>query len=225
MGNDQFFELFIGPRVVKKDYHGKTKGEIPVYSADMETPFAWDNTSNIEDWSHDFVLWGIDSNLFRFRVMPKGTKFRNTDHCGCARILDAQIDASYLHHRLIAFAVSSTLDRQLRPSLRTMRKVAIRFPVAVDKRGKPLSKSPNKITSDGPSTIPLLDLKVQQQIADFYDTFDSVKRELAERMKRLAELELEPLRIGASITVVITWGSHDSSIWEGCYRRGWSCCV
>ncbi len=74
-----------------------------------------------------------------------------------------------------------------------MRKVGIRFPVARDKKGKPLFKTANISKPGAPDRIPCLDLKVQQQIASVYDTFDAVKTELAERMKRLAELELDPL--------------------------------
>jgi type I restriction enzyme M protein len=194
LGNRQFFDLFIGERVLRKQYHGKSKGPIPVWSADMDKPFQWDTTSNIKEFDHDCVLWGIDSNLFKFRVIPKGDKFRTTDHCGCIRIIDPNIDASYLRHRLIAFAVASTLDRELRPNLATMRKAVIRFPVAVDKHGKPKTKpAARRENLEDPERVPHLDLKMQREIAAFYDTFDAAKRELAERMRQLAELELEPL--------------------------------
>lgn len=74
LGNTEFFELFIGERVKRKDYHGKPKGPIPVWSADMEVPFAWDTTSNIKDFESDFVLWGIDSDLFEFKVIRRKGK-------------------------------------------------------------------------------------------------------------------------------------------------------
>lgn len=194
LGNPEHFELFIGERRLRAQYHGQEKGPVPVWSADMEEPFAWGSDSNIQDFNNDFVLWGIDSNLFEFRVIRRGNTFRTTDHCGCIRVLDPNIDASYLRHRLVAFAVSSTLDRELRPNLTTMRRVSIRFPVVVDVGGVARTRPAiGAATNPTPVQVPLLDLGVQRQIAGFYDTFDAVKRELAERMKRLAALELEPL--------------------------------
>lgn len=191
LGDPEFYELFIGERRLRSLYHGRGKGPIPVWSADMDEPFAWGDDSNIATFDSDFVLWGIDSNLFKFRVIRRGSPFRTTDHCGCVRVLDPNIDASYLRHRLVAFAVSSTLDRELRPNLTTMRQVSIRFPVVVAKNGTPRTRPATGMTLVEP--VPLLDLSVQKQIAAFYDTFDAVKQELATRMKRLAELELEPL--------------------------------
>ncbi|MBA4068205.1 MAG: hypothetical protein C0501_31790, partial [Isosphaera sp.] len=194
LGDGEFFELFIGERVLRKQYHGLPKGTVPVWSADMEKPFAWGTTSNIKNFDNDFVLWGIDSDLFEFRIARRGETFRTTDHCGCIRILDPNIDASYLRHRLVAFAVESTLNRELRPNLKTMRKVRVRFPVASDEHKKPRTRpAARRKDPTAPEHVPLLDLTLQRRIAGFYDTFDAAKRELAERMKKLADLELEPL--------------------------------
>ncbi len=81
----EYFELFIGKRVLKRQIF-RSKGKIPVYSANVFKPFGYLEKGNIEDFSHDYVLWGIDGN-FEFNIIKKGIKFATTDHCGAIKVL------------------------------------------------------------------------------------------------------------------------------------------
>lgn len=172
LGDKKYFKLFIGKRMLKKEIHyDKSGGTIPVYSANVKKPFGTASTSNIEDFNYDCVLWGIDGD-FEFNVIRRGTPFRTTDHCGCIRILDDNIDADYLYHYLISVRASNSLDRGLRANLKNMEKILIRFPALTD--------------TD-------LDIEAQRRIARFYQTFEDVKGEVVGKIQRMNSLEISPL--------------------------------
>jgi type I restriction enzyme M protein len=171
LGDPNYFELAIGERRTRKDYHGKPRGPVPVYSANVFKEFGWDFTSNIDDFSRPFVIWGIDGD-FSFALKPAGVQFRTTDHCGRIRILDDRIDPSYLMHKLTALSSSATLDRNLRASLENVSRLQLTFPATA--AGEP-------------------DPAAQRELSKLYDTFARVKAELAEAAAQIAELELEPI--------------------------------
>lgn len=84
LSDAQYFRLSIGKRVLKKDiYYDKSGGKIPVYSSNVKVPFGKTKDSNITDFNRDSVLWGIDGN-FEFNAIPRGEKFRTTDHAAAA---------------------------------------------------------------------------------------------------------------------------------------------
>ena len=55
LSDEELFDLFIGPRKLKKDYVD-SKGDIPVYSANVFEPFVYAEDSNIEDFHHNYVI-------------------------------------------------------------------------------------------------------------------------------------------------------------------------
>lgn len=176
----------------KEIYYDKSGGEIPVYSANPKEPMGYLSSSNIEDFSRDCVLWGIDGN-FEFNVIRRGVPFRTTDHCGTIRIIADDVDPEYLYHYLTWIRSSENLDRQLRANLTNMRKIKIAFPVKVDGNGQP------KVLGPGDTGIPPrfeLDFELQQKIAQHYRTFEEVKQEIAGRMTRLVAMEIPPLTRG-----------------------------
>lgn len=193
LSDKQFFQLFIGKRVLKKQIFEDTNGTIPVYSANVKQPFGFLSKSNITDFNNDFVLWGIDGN-FEFNVIKRNTPFATTDHCGCIRIIDQDIDAEYLYFYLNWIRSQQGLDRQLRASLTNMKKVTVKFPVLLNEDGTPKTK-PANIQNKNNNEPPIyhLDLEAQKQITEFYRTFHEVKEEIETSMRRLAVMEISPL--------------------------------
>lgn len=126
------FRLSIGKRVLKKELFGKGDGPIPLYSANVSQPFGHVHSSNIADFSHPSVLWGIDGN-FHVAAKEAGVEFATTDHCGRIEILDDRLDAGYCREA-IALVRRHGFDRTLRPSLRRIK--ALEFDVPVEPDGK-----------------------------------------------------------------------------------------
>jgi restriction endonuclease S subunit len=121
------FELFIGKRLLRKDFVAH-KGTIPAYSANVFEPFVYTNSSNISDFSKPYVLWGIDGDL-DYNVMPIGTLFATTDHCGAIRIINPSISPYYLAYILEESKHLYGFDRGLRASLTNMKKVKVMIPI------------------------------------------------------------------------------------------------
>ena len=130
LGDKKLFRLFLGKRVLKKDVDGSC-ATIPVYSANVNTPMGRIGHSNLKDFERDAILWGIDGN-FEFNLIPAGTVFATTDHCGTLQILDPGILPAYLlaalHHR----REEESFDRSFRASLANMRRVTVIVPVKSD---------------------------------------------------------------------------------------------
>jgi hypothetical protein len=80
LSDTTLFKVGIGKRVLKKEIF-YSKGNIPVYSSNVHEPFGFLDNSNgsITDFTHDYVLWGIDGN-FEFSVKRQGELFAITDH-------------------------------------------------------------------------------------------------------------------------------------------------
>ena len=94
LGDTTLFNTFIGTRVLRRTVKNST-GNIPVYSANVFTPFGYLETSNIEDFTHPSLLWGIDGN-FDLQYVPSGQPFATTDHCGTIQLLEPSIIPEYL---------------------------------------------------------------------------------------------------------------------------------
>jgi len=127
LDDESLFELFIGKRLLRKDFVAH-KGKIPAYSANVFEPFVYTNSSNITDFSKPYVLWGIDGDL-DYNVMPIGTLFATTDHCGAIRIINPSISPYYLAYILEESKHLCGFDRGLRASLTNMKKVKVMIPI------------------------------------------------------------------------------------------------
>jgi restriction endonuclease S subunit len=132
LADSNLFDLFIGERLLKKDHITPTE-DIPAYSANVFTPFVHTDKTNITDFTVPYVLWGIDGN-FDFNVIPPGTMFATTDHCGAIRIKNDRIDPQFLAYMLGEVKHLYGFDRGLRASLVNMRR--IEFDVPVDDSGE-----------------------------------------------------------------------------------------
>jgi len=130
LSDEQYFELAIGKRVVKRDLI-KIRGTVPIYSANVKVPVGFHTQSNITDFNNNFVLWGIDGD-FEFNAIPKNTPFVSTDHCGTIRILCDEILPEYLMIQLENVKHKYGFDRGLRASIKNMKKVIIKIPFNED---------------------------------------------------------------------------------------------
>lgn len=99
-----------------------------MFSANVFEPFVYSKESNIADLSTPYVLWGIDGD-FSFNVMPKGTPFATTDHCGAIQILHPNINPYYIAYTLEENKHKYGFDRGLRASLTNMRRIVVSIPV------------------------------------------------------------------------------------------------
>lgn len=195
LNSSGYFRLSIGSRVLKQEMREDEDGDIPVYSANAQEPWGYMSESNIDDFSHDFVLWGIDGN-WEFNVIPSGNKFRTTDHCGAIRIINSDIDPYYLYYYLNWVKVKKSLDRQLRASLTNMGPIEVELPVLTDKTGEPKTRQ-IKVDVDGndePEEFEVyrLDLDTQQEIAKYYKTYHDVRREIKERVQTITSQDMDP---------------------------------
>lgn len=191
LSDTNYFELFIGSRVLRKDIHNK-KGDISVYSANVKVPFGWMDTSNIADFTKPYVLWGIDGN-FEFAIKLPGEKFRTTDHCGAIKIIDPDINPYYVYYALHAAREEQTLDRELRANLSNFGKLVLKFPIKLNESGEPMMKDGLTNKEGVKSKVFVFDLDYQNQLVDYYHEFEEVKSDLLQRASQLSVLEIPPI--------------------------------
>ena len=171
LDDEKLFELNIGKRILKKEVF-YSNADIPAYSANVFEPFGYVGKSNIDDFSHDYLLWGIDGN-FELNIMRKGTIFASTDHCGVIKILDDTIVPDYLLYALRLKSSSLGFDRTFRPSLKNMRDVKIELPI-------------NEVGD--------FDIEAQNQIVRKYKAFNSIQEQV-----KLLKGVIENMNVGFDI--------------------------
>jgi restriction endonuclease S subunit len=163
LSDRRYFDVFIGERVLQSDIF-EVKGTIPIYSTNVMTPFGYANETNITDFSHDHILWGIDGD-FKFNIIPRGMKFATTDHCGAIRILDQKIIPEYLIFQLELQSHLLGYDRTLRPSLAKMHKLIVKVPIHKDGN---------------------LDAETQKSAIDKYKMLRDIKKEVESELNGLS---------------------------------------
>lgn len=167
LADKKYFELAIGPRKLKKDYF-ESKGNVPVYSANVFEPFVYAEESNIKDFDSAYVIWGIDGT-FEFNAMEKGHVFATTDHCGSIKIKDEKINPFYLSYILEQNKHLYGFDRGLRASLTNMKQITLDIPV--DDNGE-------------------FDYKAQEDIANILCCMMQMKAILLERGRSLKNVHV-----------------------------------
>lgn len=165
LNDSKYFKLFIGDRVLQSEIYN-IKGSIPIYSANVMKPFGYSPTTNIDDFSRDHILWGIDGD-FSFNIIPKGTTFATTDHCGAIKILDSAIIPEYLIFGLELKGHLLGYDRTLRPTLDRMRRIIVKIPI--DKNGN-------------------FDIATQKLAIDKYKVLRDIKKEIEDQIEELSSI-------------------------------------
>ena len=168
LNDSRFFSLSIGRRVLKSQVF-EISGDIPLYSANVFQPFGYTKKSNISDFDHDYLLWGIDGK-FEFNVIKKGVRFAFTDHCGAVKILDSQVLPDYLKYQLELQSKMLGYDRTLRPSLKVMSQVVVQIPFK--SKGTP-------------------DVEEQQKVVKKYKKAQNIKANLKMRLEELKSINIK----------------------------------
>lgn len=168
LSDKNYFDLFIGKRIVKKDLINFL-GNIPIYSANVFKPVGFHRKSNIDNFNNNFVLWGIDGD-FNFNYIKMNLPFVTTDHCGTIRILNNNILPEYLMIQLEAAKHKYGFDRGLRASLKNMGKFFVKIPFTADNE---------------------VDLEKQNEIVGKYKTIQEISERISEYKKQIIELSIE----------------------------------
>jgi len=173
LSDKNYFNIFIGKRILKAEVFN-SKSSIPVYSANVFNPLGFLDSSNIDDFEHNYLLWGIDGK-FEFNIMKKGIKFATTDHCGAIKILDDRIVPEYLLYELRLKSHALGFDRSLRSSLKNMNRL-VEVDIPINSKGD-------------------LDTQTQIEIAKKYTLLEKVR----ERANKLSEeISLTLVNVNAS---------------------------
>lgn len=98
LSNGDLFDVSIGKRVTEKEF--EKNGKIPVYSANVMSPFGYIDDLLISKFDKPSVLWGIDGDWMT-NCLPVGYKFYPTDHCGVLRVKKEDV----LNEKYLAFAL------------------------------------------------------------------------------------------------------------------------
>lgn len=167
LGDEKYFSLEIGMRVLKKDTLEKG---IPVYSANVLIPFACIATSNLIDFSTDSILWGIDGN-FDWNRIPSNVSFASTDHCGRMLLKSKLLDPEFVYYNLQATRLEYGFDRVFRANLENVRKL-VTIKVPVKKNGQ-------------------LDIDAQKQIAKRYRELNLLKTNTIGALDLLCKTKLD----------------------------------
>lgn len=129
LNDKEKFSISIGRRVLTSEI-ANAKDEtnaIPVYSANVKTPFGYTNHSILESFEKDSVLWGIDGDWI-VNYVEKNNPFYPTDHCGVIRVLDNEINSHYLSVVLSRIGQEHKFSRTYRASTERIKGVKIPLP-------------------------------------------------------------------------------------------------
>lgn len=153
LSEKSLFSLGIGKRVLKKDV---LKSGVPVYSANVNTPFGHVEKSTLDYLDEASLIWGIDGN-FDWAYIPSNVIFEITDHCGRLQVKTPDILLEYLFYKLREDASTYGFNRSFRASLANIKDVSIKIPI--DSQGN-------------------FDIPNQEKMIEKYRIIDDIKNKL-----------------------------------------------
>ncbi|MBU0612101.1 N-6 DNA methylase [Patescibacteria group bacterium] len=137
LSDNSIFDISIGKRVLNSEL--LPQGKIPVYSANVFTPFGYVEKSLIQDFTIPSVLWGIDGD-WMVNFMPEDKAFYPTDHCGVLRIKDdSKVNAKYLTYVLQKEGEDLKFSRTKRASIDRIQGIKIQVP-PIEEQQKAISE-------------------------------------------------------------------------------------
>ncbi|MBT3349171.1 N-6 DNA methylase [bacterium] len=137
LSDNGIFDISIGKRVLNSEL--SSQGKIPVYSANVFTPFGFVEKLLIQDFTIPSVLWGIDGD-WMVNFMPEDKVFYPTDHCGVLRIKDdSKVNAKYLAYVLQKEGEDLKFSRAKRASIDRIQGIKIQAP-AIEEQQKAISE-------------------------------------------------------------------------------------
>ena len=114
LSDSYIFDLSIGRRVLDSEMSSQYK--IPVYSANVFSPFGMIDKLLITDFSMPSVLWGIDGD-WMVNTIDSDIPFYPTDHCGVMRIKGEQLEPKYAAWLLRKAGEQAGFSRNYRASI------------------------------------------------------------------------------------------------------------
>ena len=125
LNDPNIFKLSIGNRVLTTEL--VEDGSIDVISANVNESFGKINKEIIEDYSHQYILWGIDGD-WMVRTTSIGEKFYPTDHCGYVQVLDDSINPKYLAKMIEKEGINERFSRSNRASVERVSNLTVSLP-------------------------------------------------------------------------------------------------
>ena len=125
LSDTEKFSVAIGKRVLDKEL--ASNGTIPVYSANVTSPFGFIDKLLITDFSVPSVLWGIDGDWMT-SYLPSDMPFYPTDHCGVLRCKTSEVNPRYLAHLLEVEGGKMGFSRSYRASIDRVQGITFTVP-------------------------------------------------------------------------------------------------
>ena len=119
------FKLGIGNRVLTTEL--VENGLIDVISANVNESFGKINEEIINDYSTQYILWGIDGD-WMVRTTDVGEKFYPTDHCGYIQVVDNEINPKYLAKIIETEGRNLRFSRSFRASIERVSNITVSLP-------------------------------------------------------------------------------------------------
>ena len=136
LNDSNLVEIGIGNRVLTTEL--VEDGSINVISANVNDFFGKINKEIIDDYSHQYILWGIDGD-WMVRTTKVGEKFYPTDHCGYLKVLDDKINPKYLAKMIEKEGFNSRFSRSNRASIDRVSNLQIYLP-SIEKQNEVISQ-------------------------------------------------------------------------------------
>ena len=125
LNDSSCFKLAIGNRVLTTEL--LEDGSIDVISANVNESFGKINKEIIDDYSIQYILWGIDGD-WMVRTTKCGEKFYPTDHCGYIQVLDDNINPKYLAKMIEKEGINLRFSRSNRASIDRVSNITVSLP-------------------------------------------------------------------------------------------------
>lgn len=127
--DNEHFNLMIGRRILNRELI--QDGTIPVYSANVFTPFGYVNHSTISDFSSPSVLWGIDGD-WMVNFIPRDLAFCPTDHCGVLKVISEDFNPHFVKFVLQKEGKKLGFSRSYRASMDRIESISIpKLPISI----------------------------------------------------------------------------------------------
>lgn len=114
LSDKKLFDISIGRRVLNREL--VASGDVPVYSANVQTPFGRIDHLLITDFKRDSVLWGIDGD-WMVNYIKKNIPFYPTDHCGVLRVDESAVNPHFVMYMLESAGKRAGFSRSFRASI------------------------------------------------------------------------------------------------------------
>ena len=127
LNDENLFDISIGSRVLAKEVSQDEQKGIPVYSANVFTPFGYINKQLLNNFDSPYVLWGIDGD-WMVNIIEKNKAFYPTDHCGTVRIKTNKVHHKYFAWIFNKIGTEMRFSRSNRASTERIKNLSIQVP-------------------------------------------------------------------------------------------------